>query len=279
MFQPKPSMNERNQEVCEHLEDFIRPQTFPLAIRMVKAGEVIEGSFKRPWRDIGIRVAMCQAFGIARRYGWSLRLEREDLTCPLNLIAFGFEEAPEEYLQGCACEGMYTETREAGQRTESLVAHWPFGEYTAVVVGPLRRTHFAPDVVLVFGTPGQMLRLVTGALWKSGGYLQSRFSGRLDCSDQVIHTMKTGTCQLILPCYGDRVFGHTEDHEMAFSIPYGVIDNLLEGLEGTQKGGIRYPIPAFLRFTPQFPPSYQQIEKKFTSSHSKRGETEKDSET
>ncbi len=254
---------EQNQTWCETLESFIRPATFPLAIRMWPKGEALPPKARRPLRDLGIRIATCQAFGIARRYGWTLALTREDLACPLTLIAFGFEKEPPLYTRGCACEGMYTETKEAGALTESMVAKWPYGSYDAIVVGPLKRATFHPDVVLLFGTPGQVLRLVTGALWKTGGYLESRFSGRLDCSDQVITTMQTQEFQVILPCYGDRIFGHTEDHEMAFSIPVSKMDSLIEGLKGTHKGGVRYPIPAYLRFTPQFPPSYEKIAEAF----------------
>ncbi len=256
---------ERNTQICDAIERHVRPQTFPLAIRMWPHTEPFPAKARRPWKDLGIRMATCQAFGISRRYGWTLALAREDLNCPLNLVAFGFEPPPEYYLRGCCCAGMYTETEAAGARTESMVARWEPQQYAGIVVAPLRRASFVPDVILVFGTPGQVLRMVTAALWKRGGYLTSRFSGRLDCSDEVIHTMRTQECQVILPCYGDRIFGHAEDHEMAFAIPASRVDEFLAGLEGTHRGGVRYPIPAFLRYTPQFPPSYERLAEFFTA--------------
>jgi len=67
-------------------------------------------------------------------------------------------------------------------------------------------------------------------------------------------------CQVIFPCYGDRIFAQTEDYEMAFTIPYSRISEVLEGLEGTQKGGIRYPVPSFLRYEGKFPEKYRIIE-------------------
>jgi len=65
---------------------------------------------------------------------------------------------------------------------------------------------------------------------------------------------------VILPCYGDRVFAQTEDGEMGFSIPAGQIDAIIEGLEGTHKGQVRYPIPSFLRYTGAFPEHYLKLE-------------------
>ena len=64
-----------------------------------------------------------------------------------------------------------------------------------------------------------MLRLLNGALYRRGGSIVSDFSGRGDCSDIVIKGKKTGEPQLVLPCYGDRIFAQTQDDEMAFSIP------------------------------------------------------------
>lgn len=65
--------------------------------------------------------------------------------------------------------------------------------------------------------------------------------------------------------YGDRVFGQTQDHEMAFTIPAGEEEAVLEGLEGTHAGGIRYPIPSYLNYTPTFPKHYYEIDKEWDS--------------
>ena len=35
----------------------------------------------------------------------------------------------------------------------------------------------------------------------------------------------------------------------------------VKGLEGTHQGGIRYPIPVYQRFEPQFPKSYQELQR------------------
>jgi uncharacterized protein (DUF169 family) len=71
--------------------------------------------------------------------------------------------------------------------------------------------------------------------------------------------MLTGKPQVILPCYGDRVFAQTQDHEMAFTIPAGKELQVIEGLEGTHKGGIRYPTPSFLKYEPVYPDHYYKL--------------------
>jgi uncharacterized protein (DUF169 family) len=97
------------------------------------------------------------------------------------------------------------------------------------------------------------------ALYTRGGALDARFTGRIDCADLVIRTMQTGECQVVLPCYGDRVFAQTQDHEMAFTVPAARFEEVVTGLEGTARGGIRYPVPGFLRYTGEFPAAYTRV--------------------
>lgn len=248
------------EEFAREIENFVRPQTFPVAARLLRPGEAPPPKAKRPWRDLKVRIANCQAISMARRYGWTLATGREDLNCVLTKLAYGHEPSVPYYTDGhCAC-GMYTQSLEAGARTEAATHKLAYGEYELLVLGPAARAAFEPQVYVVYGNPAQVLRLVTGALWKRGGELTSSFTGRLDCSDLIIRTLQTGEYQVILPCYGDRVFGHTEDHEMAFAVPAARAEELVEGLRGTHEGGVRYPIPVYLRFQPSYPPSYDKLE-------------------
>jgi uncharacterized protein (DUF169 family) len=242
------------------LETHVRPATFPLAIRMLRPGEEPPPKARRPARDLRVQVAVCQAVSIGRRYGWTVAVGRDDIHCVLTKVAFGFEPELPYYTEGnCAC-GMYTETLAAGARTEAATDKFPRGEYETIVIAPAARADFAPHLVLVYGNAAQVMRMVTAALWKRGGALHASFTGRLDCSDAIIRTMLRDDYQVLLPCYGDRVFGQTEDHEMAFTIPAASMDHFVEGLNGTHRGGVRYPIPTFLRYRPEFPESYNKLE-------------------
>ena len=42
-------------------------------------------------------------------------------------------------------------------------------------------------------------------------------------------------------------------------MPWNRADEMLEGLEGTQKGGVRYPIPVAMRGTVTMPKHYQDL--------------------
>jgi len=251
-------MNNPN-EFAALLEQYLRPATFPVGVKLLKAGDELPPRVKRPKADMGVQIALCQSITFARRYGWTLAVAESDLNCPLALTAFGFKPELEYYSSGCACGGMYTESNEAGAQTEAAVPKFSFKEYEYFVCGALARITFEPDVVIQYGNSAQVMRLLQAALWKDGGYLTSRFSGRLDCADMVIETIRTDKPQVILPCYGDRVFAQTEDTEMAFSIPWSWAARMQSGFEGTHRGGVRYPIPNFMRYQPQFPDHYNKM--------------------
>ncbi len=253
-------MSMTNSELAAHIEKHIRPATYPVAVKMVRPGEELPKKAKRPKSDLGFETAICQAIGLARRYGWTLAVSSEDISCPITKAFFGFEERVPYLTEGHACAGMYTATAEAGAKTEAAIPHFKHGEYQYLVCGALSRADYDWDAVVVYANPAQVLRLVTAALYQGGGVMQSQTAGRVDCADLIIGAMQTGECQYVLPCYGDRIFGGTTDEEMAFSLPRAKAAQLVEGLEGTHKGGIRYPIPAFLRFTGEFPESYRKLE-------------------
>ena len=244
------------------IDKHIRPASFPIAVKMVRPGEPLPPKVRRPAADLGFQTAICQGFALARRYGWPIAIGVDDLSCPLAKAVFGFTPRVDFFEEGHACAGMYTATPAAGAMTEAAVDKFGYRQYEYIVLAPLHRCDFVPDVVLIYGTSAQVMRLVTAALWKTGGRLEASFSGRIDCADAVITTMQKDKPNVILPCYGDRVFAQTEEHEMAFSVPVSWMADIMEGLEGTHKGGIRYPIPNFLRYTAQYPPHYNTLTEK-----------------
>src|SRR2546430_3942390 len=158
------------------LQTYIRPQTFPVAIRMLKPGEAIPDRAKRPARDFKKLSMNCQVIDMARRYGWMIALTREDHICSLGIAALGFEKPTHLHNSGTLCEGMYTETKEAGQRSEAAVDQFAPGEYYALLVAPLDRTTFEPHLVCIYANPAQVMRLTQAALDRKSTRLNSSHS-------------------------------------------------------------------------------------------------------
>lgn len=226
--------------VDQELQAYVRCQSFPVAVRMLRPGERIPADARRPGRDLGRRLTHCQAIDLARRQGWTLALTREDSACALGnaVLGLGSPSAPGD--PPPLCEGVYADG--AAARAQEGTDRFAPEEYGALLVAPLARCAFEPALVVVYATPAQVLRLVQAALWTRGGKLVSSFGCRLDCSEIVVTPLRSQECQVILSGTGDRVFGRTQDDELAFAIPWGRMEEVLEGLQGTHRRGIRYPV-------------------------------------
>lgn len=240
---------------------YVRPDTFPLAIRMLTPGEPIPEGVKVPSKNMGEQWIVCQSIGVARRYGWSIAVGRDDVICPLAAISFGFRAPNEEYRKGFVSVGMYCKDEQAATNLEASTWHFEPGTYDFVCVAPLNRANFEPHVVAVYANGAQVMRLVHASLYARGGRITSTSGGRLDCAEIVIQTLNTNEPKVILPCNGDRVFGMAQDNEMAFAFPWSYAREIVDGLEGTHKGGTRYPVTVAMRETVTMPKSYQELMK------------------
>ncbi len=246
-------------EYDEKLNRYLRLNTFPVAVKFLTTWEDVPERAKRPYRDMGNRYTTCQAISMSRRFGWVIALGREDNSCVLGAMALGLEKRLPRYTEGNLCVDLYTRSLEAGRLSEESVPKLPQEKYVGVVVAPLNRTNFEPDTVVIYGNSAQVMRLGQAYLWTRGGVLKSDFRGRIDCADLAIAPLLSGEPQMIVPCTGDRIFGQVQDHEVAFSFPYPLIDEIVDGLEATHKAGAaRYPITNWLNYTGGFPESYEE---------------------
>ena len=245
------------KEVEQALNTYVRPLTFPLAIKMLKSEDEIPDRTRRPFQQMKKKVAICQGIGMARKLGWTIAMGKEDMQCSLGAAPFGFFKNIDFYNDGNLAAGMFTASKEIGKTEEDLIDRFDYGLYSHILVAPLNRAGFEPDMLMMYGNPAQIMRLVHGALYNQGGAVQSSAMGRLGCAT-IITAMKNDECRYLLPGNGDRIFGMTQDYEMSFLIPASKIDTVLDGLGKTHKGGIRYPITSFFNFQAAFPPSYQE---------------------
>lgn len=253
------AMKEKLRKINEDISYYIRPATFPLAIKMLEDVEAGEALGKRPSRDMGINVLLCQAFGISRRQGSSLLLALEDIVCPSALFYFGLAQAPESYWQGKIAFAPYNQTEEARACRSRSLPFFPQDRYKGLLVTPLFKAGFEPDVILVYGQPAQMMRFVQAAVFKTGDSLKFSAQGGGSCAFEVVKPLLTGEAGLVLPGNGERIFGLTQDDEMVFAIPWHHVDEIVAGLRKTHEGGQRYPVPAYGAYTPSLPPDYTAL--------------------
>lgn len=248
-------------KVTEAINSYIRPQTFPIAVRMLSPKEELPKKSKRPVRDLGGPIAVCQAISISRRYGWTMTLGKEDMACPPGSIVLGFLPPKTGFLDGSAKVPNWLRDRdkELRRKVSQAFAKFEYQKYSHMVCAPLERAEFEPQVIIVFGNPAQVMRLVQSVVYTQGEPVTSVSFGANACADYIVKPILTDQCQAVLPGGGDRVFALTQDHEMAFATPLSKIDAVIQGLKGTYEAGMRYPVPQYLRFIPEFPSEYKEL--------------------
>ncbi len=129
-----------------------------------------------------------------------------------------------------------------------------------MVFAPITSATIEPHLFIVYGNSAQVMRLVQGAVFSRGGAVQDTASGGMDCADLITQPMVSEECHFALPCNGDRIFGLAQDHEMAFTMPWALVEEVMQGLETGHKSGLqRYPIPSWMRFQAQMPERYRQL--------------------
>jgi uncharacterized protein (DUF169 family) len=245
------------KEVEQILNTYTRPLTFPVAIKMLKSEDEIPEKTRRPFQQLKKKIAICQGIGMARKLGWAVAMGKEDMQCALGAAPFGFFKNINFFDEGNMAAGMFAASTEVGKKEEDLIDRFDHGTYSHILVAPLSRAAFDPDLIMLYGNPAQIMRLIHGSLYNVGGAIQSSAMGRLGCA-AIITVIKNDECRFLVPGNGDRIFGMTQDWEMSYMIPMSKLDNVLDGLAKTHKGGIRYPITSFFNFEATFPPSYQE---------------------
>ncbi|MHA1580004.1 MAG: DUF169 domain-containing protein [Candidatus Freyarchaeota archaeon] len=237
------------RNIGKSLEEILRPQTYPLAVKLVKNESEFPEKTRRPEQ----KIAVCQALTISRRYGWTMGITGDDSGCPGASLNYGWTQIFDEaamnqfYLTG----GYLSDEKATKTFSESLDRLEP-GECGGLVVSPLARTRVAPDVILVYGNSAQIMRLIQGAMYKEGKKLRCELTGlTASCTSGIIRTFNTGEYHAVVPGTGDRVFALTSDDELLFAIPAAKAEEIVSGMRAQRF--VKYPIPIPLRMPPPFP--------------------------
>jgi uncharacterized protein (DUF169 family) len=248
---------------ADFLFNDLRLRTLPVASKFL-----VEASFpektRRPKAAMGKRITLCQAVTMARSYGWTIGVTKEDLICVPAMITFGFTGASEQrkVLGKLYCEVGLAKNQESGISEADSMSMIPSGAFQALLLSPLAKAEFDPDTVSVYGNPAQIMRLIQAWTYMSGRRVTGNFGGKVECAEYLIAPMQDGNPRVAVPGNGDRIFSMTQDDEMVFALPASLVPALCEGLGNAGKPiGARYPITFYQNFQPEFPKYYKVLGK------------------
>lgn len=234
----------RWKEVAQKLDYYLRLRTFSLALKLYESPAEMEKvpKIKKPeWK-----ATLCQLVTIARTFGWTVGATEQEFVssyCPSTL---GFCAPPEAATDGRQMHEIWFSTQEDARKHQIAMKRIPQGKFKALAIAPLFQERIEqPDMIIVYGTPAQMIRLIAGIQWENYERLQFFSVGESACTDFIGECYHSQKPSLTIPCFGERRFGNVQEEELVIALPPRMIDKILKGLESTQRSGIRYPIPFY----------------------------------
>ena len=235
----------------EELEKRLQLKTFPLALKMLaREGDIPEGTI-RPKRDLHLHLALCQGLAMSRREGASVAMLKEDMWCYAPVIALGFAQPPEYYLEGHMGFPSRVGSLAVARKLANAFPRLEYGKYVGVVSAPLKAANFEPDLVVIYCNSAQLMSLLSGAKYREGHLVTSKLDPSAACVQCTVPVLQSGDCQVSVPCLGDRRRAMAQDDEMIFSVPKERLENLILGLRHSDEIGNGFPINFEMR--PDYP--------------------------
>lgn len=260
----------RWREQAERIETLLRPQTYPLGLKVVRDRSEYPKRVKFP-SDLGIRIAFCQANSIARRHGWTIGVTPEDINCWPVHLSFGWENANHEAQvkfftdMGYVVDRKIAEVRiRAMNRARETSGRLGLDKKKiGFCIFPLAKTEVEPDLVYIYGNPAQIMRLVQGNVYNTGNPVSFSSMAAGACVSTILDVLDKGEPGIVLSGNGERVYAMTNDHELMFAAPAEKMEMIIEGMVAFHKHGQRYPIPVYQFFSPQFIGAFQDLKNSF----------------
>jgi uncharacterized protein (DUF169 family) len=228
---------------AEKTEDFktlLRLRTEPIAFRRLEKVEDLEQIANVIRLKRGF--TFCQVPFMARVLGQTVGMTKEDPIGDRCTRIHGLRAATEKSMQG---EAAMLSTTWFGSPEEALkqqreTPRVPVGE--AIVVAPLSKEKFEPEVVLVYGNPAQVMMILCGMQKEKYERFQFFFIGEGACADSLAQCYISGKPSLAIPCYGERAMGQVADDEIVIALPPGEIERAVSGMKKLAKIGFKYPV-------------------------------------
>ncbi len=255
-------------QLAEHatfIMNNLRLKTFPVGVKFIRNLEEIPEKARRPALFLKKKITVCQAVTLARNYGWHMALTKDDIICVPALLAFGMTPAPDARaeLSNLFCEVTFKSNEKVSLEEVNGMNLIEKGEFDGILLFPLTKAIIEPDVIVIYGNPAQISRIIQAATFDLPGRIAGTFGGKVECSEYLAGPLKTGSPRVVIPGLGDRIFSMTMDDEMVFSMPLSFTENLIQGLqESGRKIGARYPITCYQNFQPEFPKTYKDLARK-----------------
>lgn len=206
----------------------------PVAVSLIDKDELLPDV---PMPPENLR--FCQAMMAARR-GASILMPPFRHSCPDGTSIFGMTGVPEKLATGEIYVLFHKLVNaEAAARMVAERPTLPPQSRRATYVSPLAATVREPEVVVVTGTPEQMMWLCMSMSYYTGHRFDFHASGYNSmCVEAVLYPLQEHAPNITFGCYGCRAASDIGEDMMFMGIPTDMIPTICEGLTELAKKAI-----------------------------------------
>ena len=227
-------------ELGTELENTLRLKTKIIAYRRLEKAEELD-TIKNVVR-IDHFFTFCQIPFMVRVNGITVGITKDDKVNPRCTRLFGLRPATEKSMNAEAAMLSTTWFRSPEEGLQQQRDYYRIPVGGAIVLAPLTKQKFEPEVLLVYGNPAQIMMLMCGLQKVKYERFSFSFIGEGACSDSLAQCYVTGKPAVSIPCYGERSMGGVSDDEIIIALPPGELERTILGLKELAKIGFKYPI-------------------------------------
>jgi len=222
----------------EALKRLLNLPTHPVSVKYIETfdedveWELADLGFYRPRNPVNL----CQGVGLARHHGRKVLLAAEDMACIIGAAAGGLHPFDNVLASGeiGVKDGIRCSPELCREMFETLprIEH---GEVEAVAFAPLKEMPLEFDQVILYGTPLEMLKVITAYLYDREARLDMSTCAKYGvCVEGMASSYNSGELTVGFPCRGERVSSMVQDHEIYVTIPAEHLEAVVTGLEATK---------------------------------------------
>lgn len=198
----------------------------PVAVSFLRNEEEIPADYRTD-----LSLTYCQHLMMAQK-GEKMAVTVDNLACANGAAAFGLRPLPDKIARGEMTYqlGVFADPA-FGANLSDQTPRIPVGQYKGLLLAPLSIAEFEPDLVIVQGTPFNIVWvLMAGNYTKGNRYSFSTAVSQGVCVDVTVVPFLTGEINISLGCYGSRNATDEQHEEMLAGIPFAHLPGIVDAL-------------------------------------------------
>jgi uncharacterized protein (DUF169 family) len=227
-------------ELGEELENKLRLKTKIIAYRRLEKADDLD-AIKNVVR-IDRFFTFCQVPFMVRVNGITVGITKENKIQDRCSRLFGLKQATEKSMNAEAAMLSTTWFRSPEEALQQQNDYYRIPVGGAIVLAPLAKQKFEPEVLVIYGNPAQIMMILCGLQKVKYERFSFSFIGEGACTDSLAQCYVTGKSAVSIPCYGERSMGGVSDDEIVIALPPGELERAISGLKELKKIRSGYPI-------------------------------------